>query len=235
MSKNLALFIDCDKLEVAFMSVIFDYLKNQGYNVCVKKAYINKDNLLTWYNQLERQYCRVVLGNSQANTNMNISVDVAKALYSGKYQAIAIASNYKEFGVLASSIRAQGLESICFYQYSKGNEAYLKRAYNVVYNLEPTHSKPTHVDMDNTNDMLEAFGAALEGLDTKLLGETLQGGDDDLHFTTSATSVPIKTPLVKKPAKKPGRKPGRKPKALSTAESKTTKKPTTRKPPNPKS
>ncbi|RDU67596.1 hypothetical protein CQA53_00890 [Helicobacter didelphidarum] len=174
MAKDLALFIDCDRIDAAFMSVIFDYLQNHGYNICIKKAYVGKDNVDIWYNQLERQYCNVILGNTQANINMKISVDVAKALYQGRYHAIAIASNYKEFGVLASSIRMHGVEALCFYQASKGNEIFLKRAYNIIYDLEPTQSK-THVgsEIESAHDTLEAFESALEGLDMKLLEANL--------------------------------------------------------------
>ncbi|MWV62465.1 NYN domain-containing protein [Helicobacter saguini] len=199
MSKNLALFIDCDKLEVAFMSVIFDYLKNHGYNVCLKKAYINKDNLINWQPQLDRQYCKIVLGTSQANTNMNISADVANALYSGKYEAIAIASNYKEFGVLASSVREQGLESLCFYQYSKGNEAFLKRAYNVVYNLEPTPAKSTQTA--STGDAIEDFGALLENLDMGVLNDIPEDVKPAKSPAKRATK-PRTTKVVKSTTKK---------------------------------
>ena len=49
MSKKLALFIDCDRLEAAFMTVIFDYLRNEDYDVCVKRAYVTKDNFDSEY------------------------------------------------------------------------------------------------------------------------------------------------------------------------------------------
>lgn len=173
MEKNLALFIDCDRLEASFMTLIFDYLQNEGYNVCVKRAYITKDNLDTWYSQLDRHYFRINIGNTQANNNMRLSVDVAKALYSGGYDSIAIASNYREFGVLASEVRTQGVEALCFYQYSKGNEAFLKRAYNVIYNLEPKNPIEQHNDMASTGDMLDILASTLEGLDTQTLGEKI--------------------------------------------------------------
>lgn len=205
MSKNLALFIDCDKLEVAFMSVIFDYLKNHGYNVCLKKAYINKDNLVNWQPQLDRQYCKIVLGTSQANTNMNISADVANALYSGKYEAIAIASNYKEFGVLASSIREQGLESLCFYQYSKGNEAFLKRAYNVVYNLEPTPAKTTQNNA-STGDAIEDFGALLENLDMGVLADIPEDSKVDTKAKSARRVTKPRTSKAVKSTTKTSRK-----------------------------
>lgn len=173
MTKNLALFIDCDRLEAAFMTLIFDYLQNEGYNVCVKRAYITKDNLDTWYNQLDRHYFGISIGNSQANNNMRLSVDVSKALYSGNYDSIAIASNYREFGILASEIRAKGLEALCFYQFSKGNEAFLKRAYNIIYNLEPKNVSDQTSEIIPTDDMLDMFASALEGLDTQTLGEKI--------------------------------------------------------------
>ncbi len=173
MAKNLALFIDCDRLEAAFMTLIFDYLQNEGYNVCVKRAYITKDNLDVWYNQLDRHYFRIAIGNSQANNNMRLSVDVSKALYSNSYDSIAIASNYREFGVLASEVRTKGLEALCFYQYSKGNEAFLKRAYNIIYNLEPKHVVEQNSEIASTGDMFDILATTLEGLDTQTLSEKI--------------------------------------------------------------
>ncbi|EEO23393.1 MULTISPECIES: NYN domain-containing protein [Helicobacter] len=191
MAKNLALFIDCDRLEAAFMTLIFDYLQNEGYNICVKRAYITKDNLDLWYSQLDRHYFRISIGNSQANNNMRLSVDVSKALYSGNYDSIAIASNYREFGVLASEVRTKGLEALCFYQFSKGNEAFLKRAYNIIYNLEPKNVSEQSSEMTSTGDMLDIFASALEGLDTQTLGEKI--GDQ----TTSAKTTTRKPRATK--------------------------------------
>lgn len=176
MAKKVALFVDCDRLEIAFMTVIFDYLQNEGYKICVKKAYVTKDNLADWYNQLEKNYFKIVLGTNQANTNMKLGVDVAKSLYTSHYDCIAIASNYKEFGVLASEIRTKGIEALCFYQYSKGNESFLKRAYSITCNLEPNQEKKEQVidfKSSDTDDMLDVFESALEGLDSKLLEATL--------------------------------------------------------------
>lgn len=184
MAKNLALFVDCDRLEVAFMTLIFDYLKNEDYNICVKLAYITKDNLDTWYNQLDKHYFGISIGNNQANNNMRLSIDVSKALYSGNYDSIAIASNYREFCVLASEIRTKGLEALCFYQFSKGNEAFLKRAYNIIYNLEPKNIIEQNSEMTQTGDMLDMFASALEGLDTQTLIEKI---GDQTTSTKTAT------------------------------------------------
>ncbi len=173
MAKNLALFVDCDRLEVAFMTVIFDYLRSKDYNICIKQAYVTKDNLDSWYNQLEKNYFKILLGGNQANINMRLSVDVSKSLYCGKYDSVAIASNYREFGVLASEIRSRGLEAICFYQYSKGSESFLKRSYNTIYNLEPNKVKEQSNDFLSTGDMLDEFASALEVLDTQTLTERL--------------------------------------------------------------
>lgn len=201
MAKNLALFIDCDRLEAAFMTLIFDYLHNEGYNVCVKRAYITKDNLEVWYNQLDRHYFRISIGNSQANNNMRLSVDVSKALYSGNYDSVAIASNYREFGVLASEVQSRGLEALCFYQYSKGNELFLKRAYNVIYNLEPKHLVEQNSDVSSTGDMLDILGSALDELDTQTLGEKISSevlADSGKKPRTSRTTKSTKKTSAKK-------------------------------------
>lgn len=198
MAKNLALFIDCDRLEAAFMTLIFDYLQNEGYNICVKRAYITKDNLDMWYNQLDRHYFRIAIGNSQANNNMRISVDVSKALYSGNYHSIAIASNYREFGVLASEVRTKGLEALCFYQYSKGNETFLKRAYNIIYNLEPKHVVEQGNDITSTGDMLDILATTLEGLDTQTLGEKISSKEIASSPAKKSKSTKPRTTNAKK-------------------------------------
>lgn len=185
MSKKLALFIDCDRLEAAFMTVIFDYLRNEDYDVCVKRAYVTKDNLNSWYNQLEKHYFKIILTNSLANSNLRLSADVMKILYTGDYDSIAIASNYKEFGILAGEIHAKGLCSLCFYQYSKGSEASLKRAYNTIYNLEPNQERSQTFDLNDADNMLDIFESALEGLDSKILEETLTAGHDEKQKTKS--------------------------------------------------
>ncbi len=187
MAKKLALFVDCDRLEVAFMTVIFDYLQSEGYNVCIKRAYTTKDNLDSWYSRLEKDYFRILIGSSQANINMRLSVDVSKTLYSSKYDSIAIASNYREFGVLASEIRSRGMEALCFYQFSKGNEAFLKRAYSTIYNLEPKKVKEQVSEFSTTGDMLDDFASALEGLDTQTLTEKLS--DESVKPATKKTTT----------------------------------------------
>lgn len=197
MAKNLALFIDCDRLEAAFMTLIFDYLQNEGYNICLKCAYITKDNIDMWYNQLDRYYFRVAIGNSQANNNMRLSVDVSRSLYSGNYHSIAIASNYREFGVLASEVRAKGLESLCFYQYSKGNEAFLKRAYNIIYNLEPKHVIEQNNDITSTGDMFDILATTLEGLDTQTLEEKISS-KEAIKPKARAKTTKAKNASVKK-------------------------------------
>ncbi|RDU73780.1 NYN domain-containing protein [Helicobacter aurati] len=171
--KNVALFIDCDRLEVAFMTVIFDYFHNNGYNVCVKRAYITKNTLDSWYNQLEKHCFRVVLGSNQSNSDMKLAIDVAKAIYAGKYDSVAIASNYREFIILASEIQSMGLESLCFYQYSKGNEPVLKRAYNTIYNLEPNKEREGFEVVEDSEDIFAALEMAIEGLDSNLLEQRL--------------------------------------------------------------
>ncbi|STQ86096.1 NYN domain-containing protein [Helicobacter muridarum] len=172
MKKNVALFIDCDRIEVAFMSVIFDYFRNKEYNVCVKRAYVTKDTLNFWYDRLEKQHFKVVLGSSQSNSDLKFALDIAKAINTGKYDSIAIASNYREFSVLAGEIQSMGLESICFYQYSKGNEALLKRAYHTVYNLEPNREEDGEL-VEDFDDVLAALESAIEGLDSSVLGKRL--------------------------------------------------------------
>lgn len=54
----------------------------------------------------------MVLGSSQSNSDLKFALDIAKAINTGKYDSIAIASNYREFSVLASEIQSMGLESI---------------------------------------------------------------------------------------------------------------------------
>jgi len=135
-SKRIAIFFDCENVNVKYLQEIYDQLANDG-QVIMSRAYADWNNSRhnRWREALSEFAIEQIQPNSSGknSSDMKIVIDVMKTIYEKKVDIIVLVSSDSDFSSLAIEIKSQVLIAIGFGE-EKSSKA-LRKAFTTFVEL----------------------------------------------------------------------------------------------------
>lgn len=134
MSATAGLFIDADNVDAEIITFAFDFLRERGLRVTVRRAYGGHERLGTVKDICMAHGVKALANHGRGTTDALLIVDAMDLLHGPDFPSVvAIASADADFAPLAIRLREAGCTTLCFAHSAKSDGDALKLAYDEVH------------------------------------------------------------------------------------------------------
>ena len=131
--RKLALFIDADNLSPNDIETVFAYLKREGYDPVIRRAYGGHEKLSGMKEVLRKCAIRALVNQGKGTTDVSLTVDAMDLLHGSQLPStVAIASSDADFAPLALRLREADVRVVCFASHLNSTPSALAIAYQEV-------------------------------------------------------------------------------------------------------
>jgi len=143
MSATAGLFIDADNVDADVIAFAFDFLRERGLRVTVRRAYGGHERLGTVKDICMAHGVKSLANHGRGTTDALLIIDVMDLLHGPDFPSVvAIASADADFAPLAIRLREAGCTTLCFAHSAKSDGEALKLAYDEVHFVDARHAEP---------------------------------------------------------------------------------------------
>ena len=143
MSATAGLFIDADNVDADVIAFAFDFLRERGLRVTVRRAYGGHERLGTVKDICTAHGVKSLTNHGRGTTDALLIVDAMDLLHGPDFPSVvAIASADADFAPLAIRLREAGCITLCFAHSAKSDGEALKLAYDEVHFVDARNAEP---------------------------------------------------------------------------------------------
>jgi hypothetical protein len=143
VSAMAGLFIDADNVDAEVIAFAFDFLRERGLRVTVRRAYGGHERLGTVKDICMAHGVKSLANHGRGTTDALLIVDAMDLLHGPDFPSVvAIASADADFAPLAIRLREAGCTTLCFAHPAKADGEALKLAYDEVHFVDARHAEP---------------------------------------------------------------------------------------------
>jgi len=143
MSATAGLFIDADNVDADVIAFAFDFLRERGLRVTVRRAYGGHERLGTVKDICMARGVKSLANHGRGTTDALLIVDAMDLLHGPDFPSVvAIASADADFAPLAIRLREAGCTTLCFAHSAKSDGEALKLAYDEVHFVDGHGAEP---------------------------------------------------------------------------------------------
>jgi hypothetical protein len=143
VSATAGLFIDADNVDAEVITFAFDFLRERGLRVTVRRAYGGHERLGTVKDICTAHGVKSLANHGRGTTDALLIVDAMDLLHGPDFPSVvAIASADADFAPLAIRLREAGCTTLCFAHSAKSDSDALRLAYDEVHFIDAGHSGP---------------------------------------------------------------------------------------------
>jgi uncharacterized LabA/DUF88 family protein len=134
VSATAGLFIDADNVDAEVITFAFNFLRERGLRVTVRRAYGGHERLGTVKDVCMAHGVKSLANHGRGTTDALLIVDAMDLLHGPDFPSVvAIASADADFAPLAIRLREAGCTTLCFAHSAKSDGDALKLAYDEVH------------------------------------------------------------------------------------------------------
>jgi uncharacterized LabA/DUF88 family protein len=143
VSATAGLFIDADNVDAEVITFAFDFLRERGLRVTVRRAYGGHERLGTVKDICTAHGVKSLANHGRGTTDALLIVDAMDLLHGPDFPSVvAIASADADFAPLAIRLREAGCTTLCFAHSAKSDGDALKLAYDEVHFVDARRAEP---------------------------------------------------------------------------------------------
>jgi uncharacterized LabA/DUF88 family protein len=143
VSATAGLFIDADNVDPEVITFAFDFLRERGLRVTVRRAYGGHERLGTVKDICMAHGVKSLANHGRGTTDALLIVDAMDLLHGPDFPSVvAIASADADFAPLAIRLREAGCTTLCFAHSAKSDSEALRLAYDEVHFVDARRAGP---------------------------------------------------------------------------------------------
>jgi hypothetical protein len=144
VSATAGLFIDADNVDAEVITFAFNFFRERGLRVTVRRAYGGHERLGTVKDICMAHGVKSLANHGRGTTDALLIVDAMDLLHGPDFPSVvAIASADADFAPLAIRLREAGCTTLCFAHSAKSDGDALKLAYDEVHFVDARRAEPT--------------------------------------------------------------------------------------------
>jgi hypothetical protein len=143
VSATAGLFVDADNVDAEVITFAFDFFRERGLRVTVRRAYGGHERLGTVKDICTANGVKSLANHGRGTTDALLIVDAMDLLHGPDFPSVvAIASADADFAPLAIRLREAGCTTLCFAHSAKSDGEALKLAYDEVHFVDSHRAEP---------------------------------------------------------------------------------------------